>query len=80
MGYHYISNTIKCPFFKNVVKTQKGQFIGIECEPPKVDLGFDTTMIIRFENSNDLNDYRDIFCKDMHETCPYYRYSKGQSD
>ena len=73
MGYKFDDKEIKCPIFTNVVRTQKGQFIGIECLQAEVNLGFDVSHTLRLHNSNDLRDYLDIFCRDRYETCPYFR-------
>lgn len=72
MGYSYDASYIKCPIFKRVIRTTKGQFIGIECEALKVNLGFDVYPVIRVKDKDDLRDYTDIFCKDLYKTCPYY--------
>ena len=73
MGYKYNAKKIRCPLFIRVVKTTKGQFIGIECSPVDVNLGFDVAPVIRLNTSQDLKDYTDIFCKDCYDTCPYFK-------
>ena len=61
---------IKCPFFRRLVKGN--QMIGVECESPGgKDLGFDASFYLRLKTYRDLNDFTDIFCTDMWETCPY---------
>lgn len=72
MGYKYNDIAIKCPLFRRVVKTRKGKFIGIECEPIP-NMGFDVGQMIRLHTSADLKDYTDIFCKDRYTECPYYK-------
>lgn len=73
MGYKYSDVSIKCPLFRKVIRTRKGQFIGIECEPIAQNIGFDTGNITRLKTSADLKDYTEIFCKDCFENCPYYK-------
>lgn len=73
MGFNFYKRNVKCPLFINAIKTEKGQFIGIECQPTDKDLGFDTTRIVRVKTTEDLKDYTEIFCKDMYDTCPYYQ-------
>lgn len=73
MGYKYSNQKVKCPIFHRVVKTSKGQFICIECEALDINLGFDVAHAIRLKNSQDLEDYIDIFCKYNYEDCPYYK-------
>ena len=66
------SKAIKCPLFRNVIRTNKGQFQGVECIQDQ-NLGFDVTHIVRLRNKEDLRDYLEIFCEDLYETCPYYQ-------
>lgn len=73
MGFKYYKGNVQCPLFINAIHGNKGQLIGIECQPTPTDLGFETTQIIRLKCSQDLKDYTEIFCKDLYDTCPYYR-------
>ena len=74
MGYKsYIGKKAKCPLFTNVIKTTNGQFIGIECEPLNVNLGFAVAPVIRIDTSAELKDFTDLFCNDLYEECPYYK-------
>lgn len=73
MGFKYESTSIKCPLYRNVVRTTKGQFQGIECGQDE-KLGFDAAHMIRLKNREDLQDFLEIFCEDMYETCPIYQY------
>ncbi len=73
MGYKYNGSRIKCPYFRRVIRTRKGQFIGIECDPMQDDIGFDVGQVVRVRTSGDLKDYTELFCKDCFEGCPYYK-------
>lgn len=73
MGYKYNAKKVTCPLFTRVVKTTHGQFIGIECEPIEIHLGFTVSPVVRIETSEELKDYTEIFCKDCFEDCPYYK-------
>ena len=73
VGFKFESTTIKCPLYRNVVRTNKGQFQGVECAKEE-HLGFDATHIIRLRNREELRDYLEIFCEDMYESCPIYQY------
>lgn len=73
MGYKYNSSRIKCPYFRRVIRTRKGQFIGIECDPMQDDIGFDVGQVVRVRTSGDLKDYTELFCKDCFESYPYYK-------
>ena len=66
-----ISERAGCPFFQNISRNKK--MVGVECESLDVNLGFDTSHFIRLKNYQELDDYTDIFCCDMYETCPYYK-------
>lgn len=61
-----------CPFYQQTVRTAKGQFVGIQCEPILDDekLGFRTTHITRI-SPGELNGYAEMFCEDQWQTCPY---------
>lgn len=73
MGYKYNDSMIRCPHFRRVIKTRKGQFIGIECDPlPNV--GMDIGQVIRVRTSVDLDDYTGVFCTDQYEKCPYFHH------
>lgn len=76
MGYKYNSDKIKCPYFRRVIKTRKGQFIGIECDPLP-HIGFEVGQVIRVRTSTDLEDYTELFCKDCYAACPYYKIHMG---
>ena len=73
MGYKYADSTIRCPHYRRVIKTRKGQFIGIECDPV-ANIGMDVGQVIRVKTSEDLNDYTEVFCKDQYEKCPYFHH------
>lgn len=73
MGYKYADSKIRCPQFRRVIKTRKGQFIGIECDPVS-NIGIDVGQVIRVRTSEDLNDYTGVFCKDQYEKCPYFHH------
>ena len=81
MGYKYNDVAIKCPIFRRVVKTSKGQFIAIECDPLDQQLGFTTSSMVRVHNSQDLKDYTELFCKGCYAECPYFKsYMCYQND
>lgn len=63
-----------CPFFRDIVHTKHGQFIGILCDPlmDTCSLGYDTDHIIRLRNSEECESYCDVFCCLDYEQCPYY--------
>lgn len=73
MGYKYNSKNIRCPLFVGVVKTTNGQFIGIECEPLKINLGFDIIFALSLKNDEDLKEYTKLYCKGNYENCHYYK-------
>jgi hypothetical protein len=73
MGYKFNDYLVICPLFQNAVISNKHKFIGIECESPKINLGFDTTRLIRLRSTEELSDYVDIFCKYNYYDCPYYK-------
>lgn len=73
MGFKYDDKAIKCPLFRRVVKTTRGQFIGIQCEEFNVKLGFDASPVVRLRTSDDLSDYTGLFCKDLYIDCPFYK-------
>jgi hypothetical protein len=80
MGFKYSEKGICCPYFKNLVNTTGNKFIGIECLSPNINLGFETTRIVRLKNMAETNDYIEIFCKDCYDTCPYFKYNEGQAN
>ncbi len=73
MGFKYDDKAIRCPTFKRVIKTTNGQFIGIECDALRLNLGFEVSPCIRLKTSADLKDYIEIFCEDCFESCPYHK-------
>lgn len=75
---HFDAKNVKCPYFKRVVVTKNGKFIGIVCQGTKCNLGFDTEMAVRMRTTPDLHDYTDIFCKDSYESCPYHKMIRGE--
>lgn len=73
MGYKFNDHDVICPLFKNAIITNKYQFIGVECEAAKINLGFDITRLIRLKSTKELSDWVDIFCKYNYYDCPYYK-------
>ena len=53
----------------------------ITCDPIANNLGFNVRNQIVFESFSEQRDFAEIFCKDMYDTCPYYkRLYNGQED
>lgn len=80
MGYKFDAVNIICPLFKNAVVGAKGKFICVECIPPDINLGFETTRLIRLKTSDELNNWCDIFCKYNYYDCPYFQEYHRESD
>ena len=68
-----ITERLKCPFYRNVVRSKR--MIGLECEALSTEesLGFRITNVMRFRTYADLRDFAEIFCCDMWKSCPYGR-------
>lgn len=62
----------KCPF--HVTRSRSGKKRAtITCEMIENDLGFDIWNQVLFTCHEEENNYYEIFCADMFETCPYYK-------
>ena len=72
MDFKNLDKKAKCPLYDHIVRTSKGQFIGIVCEYAPVSVGFDLKRVTRVKDSQDLNDFFEIFCADCYESCPAY--------
>ena len=68
-----ISENLKCPFYKKILRTSR--FIGIECESLMHEeaLGFATSHVTRFNNYHELKDYSELLCCENWTECPYYK-------
>ena len=77
MGFKYDDKAIKCPLFRRVVKTTRGQFIGIQCEEfNDKKLGFDAAPVVRLHTSEDLSDFTGLFCKEFYTDCPCFKLNQ----
>lgn len=63
---------VKCPFFGNVSRKDKAMAT-ITCEKIETKLGFDTRNQLLFPCHEEKQNYLELFCCDMYDTCPYYR-------
>ena len=69
----------KCPLYEQVVLTRRGNIVGVQCNYLHENFGFPASVIIRFRNTQDMNDAKELFCDDMYEQCPYYQaYVRAQ--
>ena len=70
----------RCPFFCCMSYKDKKQAT-ITCQPIDNNLGFLVRNQIVFESFSEQRDFAEIFCKDMYDTCPYYKkLYKGQGE
>lgn len=77
MGFKYDDKAIKCPFYKNVVCTTNGKFIGIVCAYfGEINLGFEADTCIRFKSLQDVKDYTKLYCKSCYEQCRFYKLNE----
>ncbi len=63
----------KCPLYEQVVKTNRGNIAGVQCNFLCTNFGFDASVIIRFRSFHEMEDAKELFCDDMYESCPYYQ-------
>jgi len=62
----------KCPFY--VTRSRKGkQRATITCDQIENRLGFTMKNQLFFDCHEEKENYFDIFCSDMYDTCPYYK-------
>ena len=63
----------KCPLYESVVRTKRGNVAGVQCEFLCADSGFRASTIVKCGNFKETMDYKEIFCDDRYEGCPYFR-------
>lgn len=63
----------QCPFFLKYGKIKRYHYI--ECEPfyEEKKLGFAVQQRSFFERKEEYQDFAEIFCCDMYETCPVFK-------
>ncbi len=62
---------VKCPYYETRSSDSKKQPT-ITCQNVENNLGFDIRNQIVFRCHQEKNDYAEIFCEDLYESCPYY--------
>lgn len=72
MDFKNLDKKAKCPLYDHIIRTNKGQFIGIVCAYEPVSVGFDVKRVTRVRDSQDLKDFFEIFCADCFKSCPAY--------
>ena len=63
---------VKCPYYETRASDSKKQPT-ITCQNVENNLGFDIRNQIVFRCHQEKNDYAEIFCEDLYESCPYYK-------
>ena len=81
VGYRTVMDiNAKCPLYEQVVLTRRGNIVGVQCSFLHMNFGFPVSMIMRFRNTKDMTDAKELFCDDMYEACPYYQaYVRAQN-
>ena len=71
MSNDRIGLRVGCPFYQGIVTTKR--MACVQCESMDVNLGFDTSHLIRLESYRELRNYIELFCCDRFKSCPYYQ-------
>lgn len=61
-----------CPYCVTVSRYDK-KSATITCANIETNLGFEVRNQLLFQCHEEKNNYRELFCADMYEACPYYK-------
>lgn len=62
---------VKCPYYETRSSDDKKQAT-ITCQNIENRLGFDAKNQLAFRSHREKNNYAEIFCEDMYDSCPYF--------
>lgn len=66
------NSRVMCPYFISM-STDTKKMPTITCDNLETNLGFQVKNQLIFQNHGEKTDYREIFCEDMYDSCPYYQ-------
>ncbi len=68
-----------CPYCVTISRYDKS-YATITCADIENNLGFEMRNQLVFKTHEEKKNYKELFCADMYDTCPYYRaiYQRAQ--